>query len=135
MSGTPEQRLELACHLWDRRLGLSSEAILRTLIQGSDSLVGDPGWMSHGRPYDWGDLSGNLETLAWLPAWAKPQTAEIIRESIELVYANYSREDERTAAYAYVNAALADADCCCIPPDETCPVCALAPSPTPGERA
>lgn len=103
MSGTPEQRLALAIAYFGRNFGSSSTAIIETLVRGEDELT-DSGWWAgmSSRPCDAGDCAGNVETLDWLPMWAKPQAAAIIAESIRLVDKRYLTDERRAELLALV---------------------------------
>lgn len=102
---TTEQRLELAIAYFDsdRIFGTSSTALIGMLVRGGGELTDSGKWLGLGmRPSDAGDCEGNIRTLGWLPAWAKPQAARIIAESIALVDKRYLSDERRAELLALV---------------------------------
>ena len=97
MKGTQKQRLDLAIQMWGRSPGISSDALIRTLVCGLDDLEDHPKW-GMCRPHDWSDVNRNLETFERLPSWAREQAVEIICESVRLVHEAYPNEAYRDRA-------------------------------------
>lgn len=89
MSGTPEQRLDLA--IWalgrDHMLGTASTALVLTLISGEPRGERPGDW-----PYDWSDAHGHVGTWERMPEWARIEAREMVAEAIRRVHKTYPNQ-------------------------------------------